>query len=607
MVRRDLKPPPKLSVSGWADAKRQLSPEASAEPGRWVTSRAEYQRGIMDAVSDSRYEEVVLMTSAQVGKTEVINNAIGCYVEHDPSPMLIIQPTLEMGGAWSKDRLAPMVRDTSALSSLFASARTRDSGNTILHKVFPGGHLTIAGANSPASLASRPVRFVFCDEVDRYPPSAGQEGDPINLARRRTATFWNRKIVMCSTPTIKGASRIEAAYADSSRDNFWVPCPHCGVMQFLRWPQVRWTTSVDALYFCTDCEAGWTDAERWNAVRHGEWRSENPDSPVRGFHLNELYSPWTSLEKMVREFLSAKKSPETLKTWINTALGEVWEEKGARDIKPHILEQRAEHWTELPEAALCITAGVDVQEDRLEVELVAWSQHRESWSVAYEVIPGNPRLRPGLPDSPWDKLDALRKVRWPHASGHTLACAAMFVDAGYIPDEVYKFTLPRESQRVWACKGMGGAANSVIRTESRNNDADALICSLAVDLLKSQFYSWLEIEEPGPHYCHFPDHRQPAYFEGLVSEVPLIRWKKGHQVIEWVVKTGVRNEPLDARGYAIAALVKLNPRWPALWRRLQRGVARPDELEANAEAATSKPTAKPKRRRRAGGYAGRLM
>ena len=210
-------PPPELKVSDWSDQERRLSPEASAEPGQWLTSRAEYQRGIMDAFSDPNIEMVVIMSSAQVGKTEILNNVIGYHVSQDPSPMLVVQPTLDMAQTWSKDRLAPMLRDTPILQGLVKDPRARDSGNTTLHKIFPGGHITSCGANSPSSLASRPVRIVLCDEVDRYPVSAGSEGDPVSLARKRATTFWNRKIGLFSTPTNKGNSRIESAFEESDK------------------------------------------------------------------------------------------------------------------------------------------------------------------------------------------------------------------------------------------------------------------------------------------------------------------------------------------------------------------------------------------------------
>jgi phage terminase large subunit GpA-like protein len=224
---RAFKPPPDLKVSDWADQDRKLSPEASAEPGQWITSRAEYQRGIMDAFSDPAVEMVVVMSSAQVGKTEILNNVIGFHVAQDPSPMLVVQPTLDMAQTWSKDRLAPMLRDTPQLQGLVKDPRARDSGNTTLHKIFPGGHITACGANSPSSLASRPVRIVLCDEVDRYPVSAGSEGDPVSLARKRASTFWNRRIGLFSTPTNKGNSRIEAAFEESDKRFYFVPCPHC--------------------------------------------------------------------------------------------------------------------------------------------------------------------------------------------------------------------------------------------------------------------------------------------------------------------------------------------------------------------------------------------
>ena len=213
-------PPKRLSVSEWADEYRYLSAEASAEPGKWRTDRAEYQRGMMDAFSDPKIHTVVVMSSAQIGKTELLNNIVGYFVDQDPSPMLMLQPTLEMGNTWSKDRLSPMIRDTRTLTDKISDSKARDSGNTILHKTFQGGHITIAGANSPASLASRPVRVVLADEVDRYPQSAGAEGDPLSLAFKRTTTFWNRKRMVVSTPTVKGVSRIEMAYEESDKRRY---------------------------------------------------------------------------------------------------------------------------------------------------------------------------------------------------------------------------------------------------------------------------------------------------------------------------------------------------------------------------------------------------
>lgn len=303
-----LKPPPNLTVSDWADAERKLSPEASAEPGQWITSRAEYQRGIMNAFSDPTIETVVVMSSAQVGKTEILNNVIGYHVAQDPSPMLVVQPTLDMAQTWSKDRLAPMLRDTPVLSGLVKDPRARDSGNTTLHKVFPGGHITSCGANSPASLASRPVRIVLCDEVDRYPLSAGSEGDPVSLARKRATTFWNRKIGLFSTPTVKGVSRIEQAWEESDKRRFHVACPDCETYQPLIWAQVSWTEPHDARYTCSHCGSLWDDGQRVRSIRKGKWIASGETKKVAGFHLSGLYSPWTPLADAVEDFLQAKNN-----------------------------------------------------------------------------------------------------------------------------------------------------------------------------------------------------------------------------------------------------------------------------------------------------------
>ena len=251
------------------------------------------------------------MSSAQVGKTEFILNVIGYHIDRDAAPILCIQPTLSMAQSFSKDRLAPMLRDTPALQGKVRDPRSRDSGNTTLHKVYPGGHITIAGANSAAGLASRPVRIVLCDEVDRYPSSAGSEGDPIRLAAKRATTFWNAKLVTVSTPTIKNASRIEAEWLDSDQREYYVKCPHCESSQTLKWKNVHWEEgkAQTACYVCQDCGVAWTDADRFKAIKAGEWIATQPDSGIAGLRLSGLYSPWVPLADAVRDFLEAKKLP----------------------------------------------------------------------------------------------------------------------------------------------------------------------------------------------------------------------------------------------------------------------------------------------------------
>ncbi|HEY7825105.1 MAG TPA: phage terminase large subunit family protein, partial [Acidimicrobiia bacterium] len=466
-IRTLFAPPPDVRVSDWADEERRLSPEASAEPGQWLTSRAEYQRGIMDAFSDPNIETVVVMSSAQVGKTEVLNNVIGFHVSQDPSPMLVVQPTLDMAQTWSKDRLAPMLRDTPILQGLVKDPRARDSGNTTLHKIFPGGHITACGANSPSSLASRPVRIVLCDEVDRYPVSAGSEGDPVSLARKRATTFWNRKIGLFSTPTNKGNSRIETAFEESDKRFFHVPCLHCGHKQTLKWAQVRWEPDhpESAGYACEDCGTLWTDAERVKSIRQGQWVATAESRRIAGFHISALYSPWTSLESGVIEFLEAKKQPATLRVWVNTYLGETWEEEGEAVDDYAIAEHREDWGDRLPQEVLLLTAGVDVQDDRLELEIVGWGRDEESWSIDYRTIYGDPSS-PQL----WNDLDSLLAQRFEREDEREMMVRAVCIDSGgHHTNSVYQYVRPREGKRIFAIKGVGGEGKPLVGKPSRNN------------------------------------------------------------------------------------------------------------------------------------------
>ena len=552
---RAFKPPPDLKVSDWADQDRKLSPEASAEPGQWITSRAEYQRGIMDAFSDPSVEMVVVMSSAQVGKTEILNNVIGFHVAQDPSPMLVVQPTLDMAQTWSKDRLAPMLRDTPALQGLVKDPRARDSGNTTLHKIFPGGHITACGANSPSSLASRPVRIVLCDEVDRYPVSAGSEGDPVSLARKRASTFWNRRIGLFSTPTNKGNSRIEAAFEESDKRLYFVPCPHCKHEQSLKWSSVQWEQDKPetAQYACEECGSLWTDAERVRAIRHGKWSPTSEFKRVAGFHLSGLYSPWTPLDVAVREFLEAKKQPATLRVWVNTYLGETWEEQGEQVDDYAIAERREPFGETLPMEVVLLTAGVDVQDDRLEVEIVGWGRDDESWSIDYRTVYGDPSS-----PSVWQDMDSILSQQFEREDDSILMVRAACVDSGgHHTNSVYNYVRPREGKRVFAIKGVGGEGKPLVGKPGRNNIGKIKLFPIGVDTAKDVLFSRMRITEPGPGYMHFPLSRSDEYFRQLTAEKLVTRYHKGFARREWV-KIRPRNEALDVRVYAMAALGILN-------------------------------------------------
>jgi phage terminase large subunit GpA-like protein len=576
-------------VSQWADEYRFLSSEASAEPGKWHTDRAPYQREMMDAVNDPRTEMVVIMSSAQVGKTEIINNIIGYNVHLDPSPILLLQPTLEMAEAWSKDRFAPMLRDTYVLKGLVKDPRTRDSGNTLLHKRFPGGHITMAGANSPASLASRPIRLVLCDEVDRYPVSAGTEGDPVSLAKKRTTTFWNRKILLTSTPTIKGASRIESAFEQSDQRRFYVPCPQCGEKQTLKWQQVKWEQGEPkdgdekhkpetAAYICehNGCIIG--DADKADMLLKGEWIAEAPFNGVVGFHLNELYSPWVTFVQMVAEFLKAKKLPETLKTWVNTSLGETWEESG-ESVEADVLLQRKESWgKDAPEPVVLVTAGVDVQGDRLEVEVKGWGLGEECWSLDYRVFYGDPAQ-----SMVWQELDAflLQPIR--SKLGVNLNIACVCVDSGgHHTQAVYEFCGARAVRGVFAIKGISQTAKPLVGRPSKNNRYKLRLYPIGTDTAKEVIFSRLRLTEPGAGYFHFPLERDREYFLQLTGEKQVTRFAKGVSKREWI-KTRARNEVLDCTVYALAAFKLLNPNLAKLAEDLEnapRIVAEPTDQDS---------------------------
>ena len=606
LIGQSFGPPPKFSVSEWADDRRVLSSEASAEPGKWSTSRVEPSRGVMDAFSDPEIEQISVMVSAQSFKSEALLNIAGFHVDLDPCPMLILQPTLQMAEAFSKDRLSTMIRDTPVIANKIG-ANSRDSEDTILHKKFAGGHITLAGANSPASLASRPIRILLADEVDRYEASAGKEGDPVSLAIERTTTFWNRKIALVSTPTIKGASRIEAAYEESDQRRFFVPCPACGFEQHLQWKQVDWPGRRDgatperpeeAHYVCEGvdtetgevCGARWSEADRLAAIQAGRWIATRPEVKGHaGFHLNRIASPWQSLDVMARDFVLCRKFPERLKTWINTRLAETWEERGERADGASLIGRREDYGADaIPSGIGCITAGIDIQDDRFEIEWTGWGADDESWSLDYDVQYGDPN-NPSF----WERLDHALLRGFPHPSGIDMRVEAACIDSGgHFTQQVYDFARPRTGRHVYAIKGMGGPGRAIWPPKgTKNADKKITVFVLGVDQAKDLHYKRLAVKEPGPGYCHFParDPYLEAHFKGLTAEKAILKTdRKGFTTKEWI-KDHVRNEPLDCRVYAIAARLSLGI---DMSRRLS-ALRQAAEVNRNASPARAKPGERP--------------
>ena len=558
-------PPPDFTISEWADAERKIPPEASAEPGQWRTSRAEYQREIMNAVSDPLTERVVVMTAAQVGKTEILLNTIGYFIDLEPGPILCLNPTLEMGQAFSKDRLAPMIRDTPVLRDKIKDPRSRDSGNTLLHKKFIGGHITIAGANSPASLASRPIRILLCDEVDRYPVSAGTEGDPLSLAMKRTQNFWNRRVVWVSTPTLLGISRIEKAYNASSKEEWCVPCPTCGEFQSYSWEQIKFKDITEPVMTCSKCGAVHNEIE-WKAGQDkGKWIAKNPDEKkIRGFHMNAFASGWVSWKNLIEQYQEAfRNGQEELKVWWNTVLGLPFENTEGT-IEAEALEAHREKYNaELPDGVLVLTCGVDTQDDRLECEVVGWGIGHESWGIEYRIFYGDPGQKEA-----WQALDDFLSKTWSYANGDKLGLSCVCIDsAGHFTDEVYKFCKPRVRRNIFPIVGRGQEGLPSVSKPSRNNRRHVVLFKLGVTTIKGTLFSRLKIEQHGAGYCHFPldaknAHRgyDSVYFKGLVSEQMVVKRVRGRDTITWEPRTkGIRNEPLDARVYATGALELFNP------------------------------------------------
>ncbi|MCA9362638.1 phage terminase large subunit family protein [Candidatus Kaiserbacteria bacterium] len=541
----------------WADERRYLSGEASAEPGRWKTSRVEVARGVMLAYSDPQVHTITIMACTQLLKTEFINNVVAQHIDQDPCPIIVLQPSEKLGEAWSKDRLAPMLRDSPVLRGKVKSPRSRDSGNTILHKTFPGGHISVIGANAPSNLAMRPVRIVLSDEVDKYPHSAGTEGDPIALVEERAATFWNSKKVRTCSPTVKGYSRIEASYEESDKRLYYVPCPHCQEMQTLVWAQVKWEKDnpKTARYHCASCGKGWSEPERLGAIQKGEWRATAPFNGHAGFKVNKLASPWEPIPTLARKFLEAKKSPETLKAFINTQLAETWEEEG-EGIEPEGLLARKENWGDLlPPGVVIITAGVDVQGDRLECEIIGWGIGEESWSLDYIKIYGDPGA-----ESVWERLDVVLNRFYTHTNGTSYNITATCIDTGgHHTEQVYNFCKPRFIKGVYAIKGSSLAGRPVVNRKPTRVGRSVRLFHVGTDTAKELIYSRLAITEPGIGYCHFPSNYDAEYFKGLTSERVVTRYSHGRPKRVWAKDPGARNEPLDCRVYALAALKIVDP------------------------------------------------
>ncbi|MBQ9000536.1 MAG: phage terminase large subunit family protein [Eggerthellaceae bacterium] len=609
--------PPDTTVTEWADGNRRLSSENSAEAGQWRTARTPYLAEIMDAFTEPAVHKIVVVASSQVGKTEALLNMLGYVIDIDPGPVMWVTPTNDNAEDFSKRRLAPAIRDCKPLKRKVATAKGRSAANTTLKKRFPGGMLTMTGSNSPANLASVPARYVFGDEIDRWAKDAGGEGNPAGLLEARTATFYNSKIVMVSTPTTRGSSTIEVEYMQGTQEYWSAACPHCGEYRFITFDNIRFEHERitegsherfiigDIAYCCPAC--GCLSTEKQMRDAEHKWIAKNPDaatSGTRSFWINAFLSPWMSWEHIIRRFLEAGDDPSKLKTVFNTLFGQLWEERGDIADVDELAEAREDYEAELPDGVLCLTCGVDTQDNRLEYEVVGHGLFEETWGIQRGVIWG----RPDTPDSErlpnvWSQLDDVIDRQWQYKDGQTLKISLTFVDSGgHHTQDVYRECAKRLGKRVFAIKGKGGEGvpftpskpskqeATLLDARGRSRNVTVWLYVLGVDAGKEKIMSALTVQTPGARYCHFPTDKargyDAAFFDGLTSERMVLNssekwvWKK--------VSRHKRNEALDCRNYALAAFSALNPDMA--------------KLERARRGATDQPVKKARRRRVSKGF-----
>lgn len=566
---RAIKPPPELTIDQWADKYRILPKTASAEHGRWRTDRFPFLREIMRELSpQTSTQEVVVMKGAQLGFTELAINLMLYSIDYRPTSILYIQKTLDAVERFSKQRFAPSVK---LIPSIFEKiGEGRESSNTIRMKVFPGGIIIMGGANSSASLRSMPIEICIIDEWDSFDSDIEEEGDPAELAIRRTSNFPRRKIYKVSTPTIKEVSKIETAYEMGDQRKYYIPCPFCGFMQVIEWANIKYKNThgevdLNNIYLeCIKCKGKIYEKYKTQMLANGEWRKHNPISDIASFHISALYSPvgFYSWRDAVKLWLKAERnfSKELLKVFINTVLGETFTESG-KTITGHILENRKESYSaEVPSGVLCLTAGVDVQLDRIEIEVLGHGKNQETWSIDYQIFHGDTE-QPHI----WNDLDKYLMKTWKHENGLNMSLSCVAIDSGNLARVVYNFCRYREYRRIFPVKGKNGWGFGYLRRpRTRLKDSGVWLFIAYVDEIKSKVYSQLAIEKPGPGYCHFPnnypDKYDDVYFKQLTSERLVVdKSKIGRTKLIWKLDEGRRNEALDCRVYAILALNIIQP------------------------------------------------
>ena len=593
-----MKPPEDLTVSQWADKNRRLTSESSAEVGKWRTSRTPYMFDILDSFTDPLIEHIVVVAASQVGKSETINNMVGYCIDQDPGPILLIQPTIDDVKRYSEMRIAPMIRETRCLKRKVADPKSRDAANTKRQKSFPGGVLVMTGSNVAHDLSSMPIRYVFGDERDRWATSAGSEGDPWELAVARTRTFYNKKMVEVSTPTVKGASAIENSYNLGTMERWKTQCPHCGEYVELTFDNIRFEYDAaengdkkifhisEIFYVCPEC--GGISDEHTMKSQPAKWVATVPEArkhhKTRSFWLTAWVSPWATWESIILQFLQAGTDSAKLQVVYNTQFGELWEERGDMASEDDVMARREVYEAEVPDGVLLLTCGVDTQDDRLEYEVVGHRRYGETWGIKKGVILGRPDT-----EEVWERLDEVLSHKYKFKSGVSLQISLTFIDeGGHFTQEVRQHCLARQYDHVFAIKDANRPDIPYTAPPKKQKIVvngkvigQVWVYEIGVNAGKQKIVDNLRVQSPGANYCHFPlrDDYGKQFFKQLMSEhlayVPKLKhpwqWQKipGHE----------RNEAFDIRNYNLAACEILSPDWDAIEQKLR--TAKPGEENAS--------------------------
>lgn len=555
-----------LNLAQWSDENIILAARNAAEPGPYRISRTPFWIEVAEALSPSSpIQKVIVMKSAQIGFSQLMFNWIGFCAATTPAPILLVQPTTELAERVSKQRIASLIEETDVLRNLVSPDKAKSTGNTILLKEFGSGAiLLITGANSPVGLRSMPVRFVALDEASAYPLDVGGEGSAIALAEKRTATFKRKKILIGSTPTVKDADITEAEFLRTDQRRYFVPCPHCGGIQCLQWKNIIWNNDdpETARYRCEHCQSEIHEYQKREMLENGFWQATAPaeSERVRGYHISALYSPWMTWAEIVREFLDSKHDAPRLKTWVNTILGETFEEEYSAKVGAHELMQRCEEYEPgmAPAGVMVVTAGVDVQDNRVAIKIKGWGKDEESWLISYQEIMGDPG-RPEL----WKQVENVLSQPIRHETHADLKVSAACIDSGgSFTHQVYLFCREHRAKNWLAIKGqsqrgkpaIGKASRVDVNWKGQTLKKGAEVFPVGSDTVKSIVYGRLKHNESGPGFLHFHSAVDVTYFEMLTAEKQTIRYVKGFPVKEWTKKAGARNEALDCEVYSFAAL-----------------------------------------------------